>query len=112
MTFERVEDYWGADLNVNVGRNNFAEISYTYFADRNVEFEAFKSGNVDFWQENEAKRWATAYDFPAIEEGKITREEPENALPFLRRSGRIHSRICAARSSPDPRVRQALNYRL
>jgi microcin C transport system substrate-binding protein len=33
-------------------------ISYTYFSDRNVEFEAFKSDNSDFWQENEAKRWA------------------------------------------------------
>jgi microcin C transport system substrate-binding protein len=108
MTFERVEDYWGADLNVNVGRNNFAEISYTYFADRNVEFEAFKSGNVDFWQENEAKRWATAYDFPAIEEGKITREEPDN---LYRSSGVLVGFIPNLRREKfsDPRVRQALN---
>lgn len=108
MTFERVEDYWGADLNVNVGQNNFDQIIYTYFADRNVEFEAFKSGNVDFWQENEAKRWANAYDFPAIEEGRITREEPEN---LYRSSGVLVGFIPNLRRDKfsDPRVRQALN---
>jgi microcin C transport system substrate-binding protein len=109
MTFERVEDYWGADLNVNVGQNNFDQIIYTYFADRNVEFEAFKSGNVDFWQENEAKRWANAYDFPAVEDGRITREEPEN---LYRSSGVLVGFIPNLRRDKfkDPRVRQALNF--
>jgi microcin C transport system substrate-binding protein len=92
------EDYWGADLNVNVGQNNFDRITYTYFADRNVEFEAFKSGNVDFWQENEAKRWVNAYDFPAVEEGRITRENPKM---LYRSSGVLVGfiPICAATSS-------------
>jgi microcin C transport system substrate-binding protein len=109
ITYERVEDYWGADLNVNVGRHNFDSISYTYFSDRNVEFEAFKSDNSDFWEENEAKRWANAYDFPAALDGRIKRETPENAyrsrgvmvgfVPNLRRE-----------KFSDPRVRRALNF--
>lgn len=109
MTFERVEDYWGRDLNVNVGQHNFDSIVYSYFGDRNVEFEAFKSGDVDFWQENEAKRWMNAYDFPAVEEGRITREEPENVY---RSTGVLVGFIPNLRREKfsDPRVRRALNF--
>ncbi|MBW3097769.1 extracellular solute-binding protein [Pseudohoeflea coraliihabitans] len=109
MTFERVEDYWGADLNVNVGRHNFASIQYTYFGDRNVEFESFKAGDTDFWSENEAKRWATAYDFPAATNGEIIREEVDN--PY-RSVGVMVGFIPNQRRArfQDQRVRQALNY--
>jgi len=109
MTFELRDDYWGKDLNVNVGQNNFRTISYTYFGDRDVEFEAFRAGNVDYRQENQASRWATAYDFPAVKDGRVVREEVPNALravgimqaltPNLRRD-----------QFKDPRVREALNY--
>lgn len=109
MAFERVEDYWGNDLNVNVGRHNFDRVTYTYFGDRNVEFEAFKAGDVDFWRENEAKRWANSYDFPAVAEGKIVREEPEN---LYRSSGVLVGFIPNLRREKfsDPRVRRALNF--
>lgn len=108
VTFSRVEDYWGAEVPVNVGKFNFGEISYTYFRDRDVEFQAFKAGEFDYWSENEAKRWATAYDFPAVEEGRIKREVLENEyrtrgilvgfVPNLRRE-----------MFQDRRVRRALN---
>ncbi|QBK32234.1 ABC transporter substrate-binding protein [Roseitalea porphyridii] len=108
VTFSRVEDYWGAEVPVNVGKFNFGEISYTYFRDRDVEFQAFKAGEFDYWNENEAKRWATAYDFPAVEEGRIKREVLENEyrtrgilvgfIPNLRRE-----------MFQDRRVRRALN---
>ena len=75
VTFERVADYWGRDLPVNVGQNNFGRITYSYYRDLNVEFQGFKAGEFDFWSENEAKRWATAYEFPAAVEGKVKREE-------------------------------------
>lgn len=109
MAFERVEDYWGKDLNVNVGRHNFDRVTYTYFGDRNVEFEAFKAGDVDFWRENEAKRWANSYDFPAVAEGRIVREEPEN---LYRSSGVLVGFIPNLRREKfsDPRVRRALNF--
>ncbi len=109
MTFERVEDYWGADLPVNVGSNNFDEIRYTYFADRNVEFEAFKAGQIDFWVENAAKRWANEYNFPAARDGRVKREEWEN--PY-RSSGVLVGFIPNLRRDKfkDDRVRQALNH--
>ncbi len=71
------DDYWGKNLNVNIGQNNLAP-SNTPLCDRDVKFEAFRSGNADYWWENTAKRWATAYDFPAVEDGRVKREEVEN----------------------------------
>ncbi|WP_419907751.1 extracellular solute-binding protein [Hoeflea sp.] len=108
LLFERVDDYWGKDLPVNIGKNNFDEINYTYFADRNVEFEAFKAGETDFWVENAAKRWANEYNFPAAREGRIVREELEN--PY-RSSGVMVGFIPNLRRDKfkDPLVRKALN---
>ena len=109
LTFEKVNDYWGVDLPVNVGSNNFDEIHYTYFADRNVEFEAFKAGKIDFWVENAAKRWANEYEFPAVREGRVKRAEWEN--PY-RSSGVLVGFIPNLRRDKfkDPRVRKAFNY--
>lgn len=111
ITYERVEDYWGRDLNVNVGRYNFDRIKYTYFADRNVEFEAFKGGTIDYWWENEAKRWATSYTFPAFTDGRVVREEFEN--PY-RNTGVMVGFIPNLRREKfqDQRVRRALNLAL
>lgn len=108
LRFERVEDYWGADLPVNIGSHNFDIIHYTYFADRNVEFEAFKAGQIDFWVENAAKRWANEYDFPAAQDGRVVREELEN--PY-RSSGVMVGFIPNLRRDKfkDARVRKALN---
>ena len=49
ITYERVPDFWGKDLNVNVGSNNFDKISFEYYRDLNVEFEAFKADDFDYW---------------------------------------------------------------
>ena len=109
VTYELRDDYWGKDLNVNVGQNNFRTISYTFYSDRNVEFEAFRGGTTDYWAENEAKRWQTGYDFPAVAQGRVKKEELENDsrdsgvmvgfIPNLRRE-----------TFKDARVREALNY--
>ena len=111
VSYELRDDYWGKDLNVNVGQNNFRTISYTYFGDRNVEFEAFRAGNVDFWRENQASRWATGYDFPAVQQGRVKREEIEN--PF-RATGVMQALVPNMRREmfQDERVREALNYAL
>jgi len=109
IRYERRDDYWGKDLNVNIGTHNFDAIEYTYFSDRDVEFESFRSNNSDFWEENAAKRWATAYDFPAVTEGKVKREMLDNAY---RSSGVMVAFIPNLRRDKfkDPLVRQALNY--
>lgn len=109
IRYELRDDYWGNDLPVNMGQNNFKTIDYTYFADRNVEFEAFRGGNTDFWQENQAKRWKTQYDFPAVKQGKIKKEELPNDG---RNRGAMVGFIPNLRKAKfqDERVREALNY--
>ncbi|MCT7665402.1 extracellular solute-binding protein [Shinella kummerowiae] len=109
IRYELRDDYWGKDLNVNVGQNNFGVISYVFFGDRNVEFEAFRAGNVDFYQDNSASHWATAYDFPAVKDGRIIREELENPL---RAVGIMQAFVPNLRREKfkDQRVREALNY--
>ena len=66
ITYARVKDYWGADLPVNKGQNNFDVIHYDYYRDSTVAIEALKKGEFDIREENFSKAWATAYDSPAI----------------------------------------------
>ena len=109
ITYERRDDYWGKDLNLNVGMNNFKTVSYTFYTDRDVEFQAFKAGNTDFWQENSAGRWATGYDFPAVRDGRIKKEE----LPNIYRSvGIMQALVPNGRRDKfkNQKVRLALNY--
>ncbi len=75
ITYERVPDYWAADLPVNRGLNHIERITYVYFRDLDVAFEAFKSGEIDFWSENEARRWATGYNIPQVADGRIIRDD-------------------------------------
>jgi microcin C transport system substrate-binding protein len=60
-------------LPVNVGAFNFDRLRYDYFRDSDVEFEAFKAGDLDWRIENTAKNWATGYDFPAVLEKRVVR---------------------------------------
>ena len=75
VTYERVPDYWGKDLPVNVGRDNFDEIRIEFFRDTTVALEAFKADQMDWRIEPSAKNWATAYDFPAVREKRVVLEE-------------------------------------
>jgi microcin C transport system substrate-binding protein len=74
IAYARVDDYWGKDLPINVGRNNWDTIRYEYYRDPLVSFEAFKAGDYDFRQENSAKIWATGYDIPQVKDGRIVKE--------------------------------------
>ena len=109
IRFELRDDYWGKDLNVNVGQNNFRAITYTFFTDRTVEFEAFRAGNVDYYRDNSSSHWMTAYDFPAAKDGRVIREEIENPL---RATGIMQAFVPNLRREKfkDQRVREALNY--
>ncbi|MGO4573136.1 extracellular solute-binding protein [Microvirga sp. 2TAF3] len=105
-TYERVKDYWGANLNVNVGKNNFDQVRYEYYRDATVLLEAFKGDRIDFRTENSARNWATGYDFPARQEGKVILEE----FP-MRASGVMQAFVLNLRRDKfkDPRVRRAFN---
>ncbi len=81
VEMQRVPDYWGAELPVNVGSNNFDTLRYEYFQDRDVAFEAFKSGQIDYWDENSAKRWTQKYDFPAIKAERVVKKYVDLAGP-------------------------------
>lgn len=78
ITYKRNPDYWGKDLPIMQGRANFDTIRLEYFADSSAAFEAFKSGVYTFRNENSAKSWATAYDFPAIEKGFAVKAQLPN----------------------------------
>jgi len=107
IAYERVKDYWGKDLNVNIGRNNFDELHIEYFRDTLVALEAFKADAVDWRTENSAKNWATAYDFPAVADNRVLKEE----FP-IRSSGLMQAFAFNIRRAKfgDPRVRRAFNY--
>ena len=75
IVYRRNPDYWGQDLPINVGRNNFDTIRIEYFADSSAAFEGFKAGAYTFRIENSSKQWATGYDFPALEAGHVVKVE-------------------------------------
>ena len=81
IAYRRVDDWWAKDLWMNRGRNNFEVIRYEYYRDVTVQFEAFKGGDLDMRQENIARNWATAYDIPAVRDGRIQRAEIPHELP-------------------------------
>jgi microcin C transport system substrate-binding protein len=107
VVYERVKDYWGKDLPVNVGRDNFDELRFEYFRDTTVALQAFKADTVDWRTENSAKNWATAYDFPAVAEKRVIKEE----FP-IRSSGVMQAFVLNNRRPKfqDARVRLAFNY--
>lgn len=80
-TMVRVPDYWGKDLPINVGTDNYGEVRISYFQDPEVQMEAFKAGSLDLRGENSAKRWATGYDFPAVKDGRVIVEKITHANP-------------------------------
>ena len=107
LVYERVEDYWGADLPVNRGRYNFDRVRFDFYRDRTVAFEAFKSGDFDFHEEFTSKTWATGYDFPGVHDGVVKRE----ALPDASPSGTQAFYLNTRRDKfSDRRVREALAY--
>ncbi|BCJ92020.1 ABC transporter substrate-binding protein [Terrihabitans soli] len=109
LTLERVPDYWGKDIPVRSGTNNFDEVQFTYYRDAVVALEAFKADQYDFRQENIAKNWATAYDFPARRDGKVVLETHP-----IRSSGVMQAFSFNTRRAKfqDPRVRRAFDLAL
>jgi microcin C transport system substrate-binding protein len=107
IVYEKVADYWGKTLNLNIGANNFQTVRYEYFRDSTVALEAFKGDQVDWRTENSAKNWATAYDFPAVRDKKVVLEE----FP-VRNIGVMQAFAFNIRRDKfkDPRVRRAFNF--
>ncbi len=103
----RNPDYWGAALPVNVGRHNFDRMQWDFYRDSAVALEAFKAGEYDWRFENSSKQWATAYDFPALREGKVVKEEIPNESDQGMQGWVFNTR---REFFKDKRVREALTY--
>ncbi|WP_227268325.1 extracellular solute-binding protein [Roseobacter weihaiensis] len=83
IVYKKNPDYWGKDLPFNVGRNNFDRIRVEYFGDENAAFEAFKAGEYTFRTEGNSRQWASAYDFPKVNNGQIVKKElPDGSPPI------------------------------
>ncbi len=107
VTYERVPDYWGAGLPLNVGRYNFDTIVYDYYRDRTVLVEALKAGEYDFHEEYTSKVWATQYDIPAVEEGWLVKDVLKDNTPSGVQAFFFNTRLPRFQ---DRRVREALAY--
>ena len=110
VELERVEDYWGKDLPVNKGRDNFDRIRYEYYRDETILREALKAGRIDYHRENIAKVWALDYlpnNVPAIRNGRLNKEEIAHRRPTGMQAFFFNTR---REIFTDRRVRQALDY--
>ncbi len=105
ILFQRNKDYWGKDLPVNKGRYNFDEVRIEYYRNQNSMFEGFKRGLIHLKQEGSPLKWSTAYNFPAIQSGKVVKKEVPLGIP----SG-MDALVFNTRRPvfADKRVRQAL----
>jgi microcin C transport system substrate-binding protein len=107
IVYERVDNYWGKDLNVRIGCDNFAQLRSEYFRDFTVEFEAFKADQFDWYDEHSSKNWATGYDFPAVADKRVIRDE----FP-IRNMGMMQAFAfnIRRRKFKAPQLRRALNF--
>ena len=105
IEYERVKNYWADNLPVNVGTNNFDRLRYEYYRERQVAFEAFKAGAINFHQEYTSRVWAVGYDFPAFRDGRVKKEMVHNGAPTGSQGWYFNTR---REQFKDPRVREAL----
>jgi microcin C transport system substrate-binding protein len=105
IEFERVKDWWGANLPVSVGQSNFDVVRYEYYRDREVGFEGFTGKNYLFREEFTSRVWATRYDFPAIKDGRVKQAVLPDDTPSGAQGWFMNTRRAKFK---DRRVREAL----
>ena len=105
IEYERVKDWWGADLPVSRGQNNFDIVRFEYYRDREVGFEGFTAKNYLFREEFTSRTWATRYDFPAFKDGRVKRAVLPDDTPSGAQGWFINTR---RNKFKDRRVREAL----
>jgi microcin C transport system substrate-binding protein len=105
IEYERVKDWWGADLPVARGQNNFDIVRYEYYRDREVGFEGFSARSYLFREEFTSRTWATRYDFPAFKDGHVKRDIIPDKTPSGAQGWFINTR---RKKFADSRLREAL----
>ena len=105
IEYARDPNYWGAKLPVNLGQNNFDRLRFEYYRERQVAFEAFKAGAINYHEEYTSRFWATSYDFPAFKDGRVKKEVLHNGAPSSIQGWYLNTR---REQFKDPRVREAI----
>jgi microcin C transport system substrate-binding protein len=105
IEYNRVPDWWGAELPVSRGQNNFDVMRFEYYRDRDVGFQGFTAENYLFREEFTSRTWATRYDFPAIKDGRVKKDIIADDTPSGAQGWFINTR---RPKFADPRVREAL----
>jgi len=105
VTYRKRDDYWGKDLPVNVGQNNFASLRVEYYSDYTAAFEGFKGGSYTYREEYSSKAWGSAYDFPALKAGYVIKEQIADGKPSGTQGFWFNLRRDKFK---DPRVRRAI----
>ena len=107
ITYSLDKNYWGFNVPIKKGTENFSIIKYEYYKDRNIEREAFKSGDIDFFSENSSKEWATSYNIPYVENGLIIKENIQHENPQGMQAFVFNTR---KEIFKNRKVRKALSY--
>ena len=107
ITYELNQSYWGKNIPIKKGTENFGIIKYEYYKDRSIEREAFKAGDIDLFSENSSKEWATSYDIPAVKNNIIKQELIEHQNPQGMQAFAFNTR---RELFKDRKVREALSY--
>jgi microcin C transport system substrate-binding protein len=107
VEYDRVKDWWAADLPVSRGSYNFDTVRYEFYRDRDVAFEGFAAKSYLYREEFTARIWATRYDFPALKAGHVKRETLPDETPSGGQGWFFNTRRDKFK---DPRVREAVNY--
>jgi microcin C transport system substrate-binding protein len=107
IEYERVKNWWGADLPVSRGQNNFDLVRYEYYRDREVAFEGFTAKNYLFREEFTSRTWATRYDFPAMRDGRVKQDIIPDDTPSGAQGWFFNTR---REKFKDRRLREAFIY--
>jgi microcin C transport system substrate-binding protein len=105
IEYERVKDWWGADLPVSRGHNNFDTLRFEFYRDREVGFEGFTSKSYRFREEFTSRVWATRYDFPAVKDGRVKQDVIPDDTPSGAQGWFINVRLDKFK---NPKLREAL----
>ena len=113
IEYDRVKDWWGADLPVARGQNNFDVLRFEYYRDRDVGFEGFTAGSYLFREEFTSRTWATRYDFPALKDGRVKQDDAARRYA-VRRARLVHQYAAAAicRSAAARGAQQRVRFRM
>jgi microcin C transport system substrate-binding protein len=107
IEYDRVKNWWGADLPVGRGHNNFDVVRYEFYRDREVAFEGFTAKSYLFREEFTSRTWATRYDFPAIRDGRVKRDVIPDDTPSGAQGWFFNTR---REKLKDKRLREAFIY--